>query len=272
MSDDLLAKMASALREEHDGATAFPEATRARVVRTLAERKPRRKKWWTVGVPAFVLLGGSTAWASATGQLPLLIEKTVQLVTGTAPEDESEKAAPARPARSPLARQASEPESAFDAADSVEGAQEADVQEEAAQEETAPPQKQEEQVEPPQTQQVQRQHNQIQQAQKNLRGDGSKEAPVAPEDAVGLSVYREAHDAHFKQGDCDKAVRLYQKYLSEVPSGSFALEARYNRGVCLLKLGRTEEAVSALRPFADGAYGEYRRASSKELLDAVSAK
>ena len=47
MSDDLLAQMTDALRDEHDGATAVPEATRGRVIRQLSERKHQRP--WDLG-------------------------------------------------------------------------------------------------------------------------------------------------------------------------------------------------------------------------------
>src|SRR5690606_30277365 len=95
MSDDLLSKMTRALAEEHDGATAAPGATRARVVRTLAERKPRRRKWLAVGIPAFVLFGGSTAWAAATGNLPPVMQKVVAILIGDVAVDEPAVEAPA---------------------------------------------------------------------------------------------------------------------------------------------------------------------------------
>jgi hypothetical protein len=97
MSDDLLAQMTRALADEHDGATAVPEATRARVVRTLAERRPRRRKWLAIGVPAFLLFGGSTAWAAATGNLPRAVERAIAVITGDAELEAPVDAAPASP-------------------------------------------------------------------------------------------------------------------------------------------------------------------------------
>ena len=53
-------------------------------------------------------------------------------------------------------------------------------------------------------------------------------------------------------------------------SGRFAPEARWNRAIALFKLGRRDEAVAALQPFADGAYGGYRRAEATRLIGAAS--
>ena len=49
----------------------------------------------------------------------------------------------------------------------------------------------------------------------------------------------------------------------------FAPEARYNRALSLVRLGRTQEARSALEPFANGAYGGYRKDEAKALLDRI---
>jgi len=46
------------------------------------------------------------------------------------------------------------------------------------------------------------------------------------------------------------------------------LEARYNRAICLVRLGRRAGARAALAPFASGAYGGYRQEDARALLDA----
>jgi hypothetical protein len=50
------------------------------------------------------------------------------------------------------------------------------------------------------------------------------------------------------------------------PRGTFAPEARFNRALCLVRLGRADEAERALRPFSDGRFGGYRRADADRLL------
>jgi hypothetical protein len=57
--------------------------------------------------------------------------------------------------------------------------------------------------------------------------------------------------------------------LAAYPSGCFAPEARYNRALVLVRLGRRAEAREALRPFAAGELGGYRQREAKELIDAM---
>jgi hypothetical protein len=232
------------LADEHDGATAVPEATRARVIRTLAERKPRRRKWFVVGVPAFVLFGGSTAWASMTGNLPAVVEKAISVVTFGAVEFDEEPEVRIRtrvferkaaPAVEPV-------EALVDAAASDEEEVEAPVGE---------PEEQLVPTEEPVAKEV-------------------TPPPVKPAPALDpfLTIYQSAHRAQFRAGDCHAAVQGYADYLSAAPSGSFAVDARYNRAVCLIKLGRTSEARTILQPFSEGRYGSYRQKRAGKLLEA----
>lgn len=82
-------------------------------------------------------------------------------------------------------------------------------------------------------------------------------------------LYREAHEAHFVAKDPARALAAWDAYLAAYPSGRFAPEARYNRALALIRLGRRDEGKTALRPFADGAYGDYRKREASRLLDAL---
>lgn len=82
-------------------------------------------------------------------------------------------------------------------------------------------------------------------------------------------LYQRAHRTHFVDGDFSKALELWNGYLEKDPRGAFALEARYNRAIALLKLGRSTDAAAALRPFAEGAYGSYRQREAREIIDAL---
>ena len=87
--------------------------------------------------------------------------------------------------------------------------------------------------------------------------------PSADADAL----YREAHEAHFVRRDPAAALAAWDRYLAAAgPGGRFTLEARYNRAVSLVRLGRRDEAAAALRPFANGEYGGYRRDEAAKLL------
>jgi TolA-binding protein len=85
----------------------------------------------------------------------------------------------------------------------------------------------------------------------------------------GLELYRAAHRLHFEAGDPSGALSAWERYLRETPRGRFAVEATYNRAICLVRLGRAEEARRVLEPFARGAYGAYRQESAQALLDAL---
>lgn len=90
-------------------------------------------------------------------------------------------------------------------------------------------------------------------------------ASVDPSD----ELYRAAHDLHFRGGSAAAAVSAWDRYLAAAPGGRFALEATFNRAIALLRAGRRAECLAALRPFANGAHGAYRREEAKRLLDAA---
>jgi TolA-binding protein len=98
--------------------------------------------------------------------------------------------------------------------------------------------------------------------------------PEPPRDAGPSeeeSMYQRAHQAHFVAHDSAAALRAWDDYLQAYPNGRFALEARYNRALALVRLGRYAEARAALAPFASGQYGGYRQSEAKALLDAMDA-
>ncbi|HEV8244923.1 MAG TPA: hypothetical protein VGP93_04115 [Polyangiaceae bacterium] len=84
-----------------------------------------------------------------------------------------------------------------------------------------------------------------------------------------LEFYRAAHRAHFIDRDPERALAAWDTYLARAPHGQFVLEARYNRALCLVRLGRKEQARAALEPFARGDYNGYRKREAGELLDTL---
>ena len=82
-------------------------------------------------------------------------------------------------------------------------------------------------------------------------------------------LYAVAHKAHFVTRDPAQALRAWDAYLQAYPAGRFALEARYNRALTLVRLGQLDEARTALTPFANGEAGGYRQREARELLDAM---
>lgn len=79
------------------------------------------------------------------------------------------------------------------------------------------------------------------------------------------ALYLEAHRLHFR-GAPQRALEAWQAFLATEPSGPWALEARYNRGVVLVRLGHVAEARQALEPFARGEHGGFRQTEAQRLL------
>jgi len=72
--------------------------------------------------------------------------------------------------------------------------------------------------------------------------------------------------AQFERGDYVAALNAWDEYLRNVPGGRFTPDVRYNCALVLAKLGREQEAITALQPFAAGAYGPSRQQSAAKLI------
>jgi len=101
-------------------------------------------------------------------------------------------------------------------------------------------------------------------------------APVAPSKPAelaadrDLALYKQAHQKHFRARDFAAALRDWDAYLQAFPRGTFAIEAQYNRAICLVRLSRKAEARRALLPFAEGDIARgYRKAEAAKLLKAL---
>lgn len=84
-----------------------------------------------------------------------------------------------------------------------------------------------------------------------------------------LGTYRTALRLHFGGGDPARALAAWDEYLQRFPRGSLVDEARFNRAVCLVKLGRRGEAESVLEQLAGGAAEAHQRAQAGALLGAL---
>ncbi len=87
-----------------------------------------------------------------------------------------------------------------------------------------------------------------------------------------LEAYRGAHRTHFDSGDAGAALAAWDGYLADFPSGTFVDDARFNRALCLIRLGRLAEAARALAPFAQGPHGTYRQSEAASLLRGLRAE
>ena len=86
-----------------------------------------------------------------------------------------------------------------------------------------------------------------------------------------LNAYQAAHRTHFDASNPAAALAAWDHYLANFPAGSFAVDARFNRALCLIRLGRRAEGRSALTPFANAVRGSYRQVEATALLQGLAA-
>ncbi len=237
--DDLLARAARALRDAHDGACPRSHETGDRILSTARARARVGRRVIAVALAFAAMLALTTAWAATTGRLARL----AHWLGGPAPSPRSGMAASGAvraPAPTPVEEGASDAAAAAPSPDPVAALPEPTIH-------PAPP--------------------------AASRPHSAPPVEVVPDAGDALDpegeLYAVAHRAHFVTRDATTALRAWDAYLDAFPDGRFALEARYNRALSLVRLGRMGEARQALAPFANGGAGGYRQREARELLDAM---
>jgi hypothetical protein len=244
MSDDLKDAF-RAVRDRYDGEHPQADATlnRALFRQRALDRKRRVTRW--VVLPIAAAFFASTAWASVTGRLPRAISSLIDAT-------HSEHAPPAPvpvpapvPAPVPVPVPAPAP--------------------------IAPPDPEPQREPEPAP---------IAAAPTATAAASAKPvvvAPVAPVATTTASandphaaLFADAHRIHFVEKDPARAIAAWDAYLAAAPQGRFAPEARYNRALGLVRLGRHAEAKKDLEAFANGTFGAYRREEARALLDALA--
>ena len=252
--NDRVASAARALRATYDGSSPDDASTRRSILAeaqaSLRSRR-RRRRFAAVWLPLAAVLVVSSAWAAVTGRVPRLVawlegtpHETMRVrgvPTGTGSASDVASATPIETPRA-LAATPSETATAT-AAGPIE-----------APTVTAPAVK----AIPSPTPAA-------------PSSPSTTRASALAEAEAEEALYAAAHHAHFVAHDPAAALRAWDDYLAAYPAGRFSLEARYNRALALVRLGRTDEARAALTPFADGRSGGYRQAEARSLLDAIDA-
>lgn len=228
---DLLERAAAALRERHDGASPDADATRDRILASAKRPLVITRRRARLVLPLAAALVVTTAWAGATGRL----RHVRTMIDGAFGSAEYE---PARANPVPTTPSATSP----------------------------PP------APPPPPEPIPAEPTPTTKPVPVTPPIVTATTPSAPPPAASVPArtadddYRAAHAAQFERKDYASALAGWDRYLAAAPNGAMSIEARYNRAIALVRLGRNAEARTALRPFADGEYGEYRRADAQSLL------
>jgi hypothetical protein len=235
---DLLDEAVGALREEGVSDDATHRFTRARVMASLHQGTVKRRTRLAFLLPIAATFLATSAWGVSSGRARVWVEE-IRTAIGFST---SEKAPPRAPADKAPKRAARAPEPA--PAPAIEAPPVAVVEEAPLPAVAEAPKPAPEPV---------------------AVASGAPDAGLDAE----LELYRSAHRAHFAGGDPAGALAAWDRYLEKSPKGRFALEARYNRALCLVRLDRKAEARAALEPFAKGSFGGYRKREAGELLEAL---
>ena len=232
MKDEQLNEAIRALREAFPGSSATAWRTELRIVEGLEgqQRRTLRFRW---GLPLAAVCLGSTAWAAnhpeVTSTLRSWFTPQPTKVVVTAP---TSKNLPSLPSKPPTLEEVTAPVPAIE------------VSREAPLTSVVLPQAHSTSPIPP------------------ANGSTRTTEVTAP-----LLHYRAAQRLQFEEKDCVNAIKSWEAYLVVEPRGPLVLDARYHRAECLFQLGRSAEARTALKPFADGEYGSYRRDAARTLLE-----
>jgi hypothetical protein len=238
MTDDLLKAATRALQRQTADEAGEGQFTRARVMASLHQGTVKRRTRLAFILPIAACFAAGTAWGAATGRLPAVFHAIgVAVGISSKPAGAPPKSAPPTPKAAagtaslaePVAAPAPIAEAPLHPADSARAAASASAD------------------------------------------NAARPAPsssAAFQDADG-DLYRLAHEAHFTSHDYARALLAWDAYLQAAPHGRLATEARYNRAICLVRLGRNAEARQALAPFAAGQLG-YRQLEASQLLDELA--
>lgn len=273
--DDLLLEATRALREELAD-EAPPSAsgrepaslTRGRIMQSLHDKRRKRATRLTVLLPLAAIFIGGSAWATSRGYHRVASEVTA-LFGGASSVEPVPGASPPPSLTSRVEAPAGEvaPEDEVAPAEEVAPADEVAPAGEVAADEVAPAGDEPvlADAEPPTATPP------APAAVEPAPPPASSAPKAAPAVAIDpdRALYEEAHRAHFVDKSPSAALAAWEAYLARSPGGVFITEATYNRALCLVRLGRVDEARAALAPFAEGRYGAYRQSEARELIEAL---
>jgi hypothetical protein len=274
--NDAFDRAVKALRETADTSPADVARTRMRVLETLhrGERRGRRTFW--VLLPIAAVLAGGAAFAKDSDVVRRVWTGVAEAVGVVAPAETSP--VPVRPMKG----QSAEASSGAVAEGVTEVLPPAAPEETAPRVEIPPPSREPTVGEAPplaprrarRSEGAERVTSKAPPPSETVEPEASGAAGVAANDAeaASLQLYKGAYRLHFVEQRYAEALTAWDAYLRAAPAGRLVVEARYNRAIALVRLGRRGEAETALAPFARGEVsGGYRAREAQDLLDVLNA-
>lgn len=272
---DLLTRATRAYREELESSQPEPADTRDRVVRTLVRRRRARRAGAVVSVALAVLLFSATTSYAVTGHWPELLTDLCQRIMSPFSSNGAPRDGRAPVAAAPASAVAPEPipEPAPPADDGEGLGQEDETGDDRVSGDdpspsprpagrsrvrrTAAPSPSEAGGDEPSSPGVEQPEEPTQ--EEEVEEEEPEETPQ--------ELYLRAHRLHFDTRNYRAALAAWERYIRAAPDGEFIMEARYNRAIDLMRLGRRQEAIEALRPFARGRYRGYRQREASRLIE-----
>ena len=266
---DVLDRAAQALRAANTGEHQGSGFTRARIMTSLHQNRRGRLYRWAIGAPlASVLLVGS-AWAQSTGKWPVVWAAVSAVFTAEQEPSEpgggvrtSETRAPQRSAPSPVVN---EPEPAPPAEPAPTLVQDAVQQAPIASERSTlrrPPQR-------ASAPKAARESSSKPIETAPRKNSGARRAPRTPRGPRARSLSRSPRAPLPGQ-----STRACHRSLRRIPAASSHAAASCPRRATTWRSTTSSSATKRehgeeLRPFADGAYGDYRKREAEQLIEAM---
>lgn len=274
MSDELHA-LVDAYRAEMDTADDDPISTRRAILRGARLRYERRRLALAASVVLLLVATNATTFAWSTGRLDAVLAwmgatPATRVAAVASPPDRIEAAPPPTPsvdARRAAAEQPAELPAAPAASTPRRTAPEVASTRLRSRPRRPSPRRAERvphAVEAPEVD--------LGQALADLEETEHTETEDVPTERAGTGTeerhaFERAHRLHFREADLRAARQAWEHYLRAYPEGRLVPEARFNRAICLLRLGQHDDAEAALDALARSRH--HRRTQAAELLQAL---
>lgn len=257
---------ATRAKDQFTGQSELAAATERRVIEAVTQRKRKPKAIWLI--PLTLVGSGSLAWAEEVERVVTWTVQHVQELVRSG-EPPTEKASDTASAKRPT------PARQHHAAAPTLGPHHEDTAEASTSDSTPTETTAAEVIVSPRVEGSRSLHASSAKPSNGTAARAPVESATGADSAAAtpsdLERYRTGYTAQYERNDYGAALLAWDAYLQHVPGGRFTPDVRYHRALALAELGRSREAITALRPFVAGAYGPLRKQSAINLVRKLGA-